>query len=66
MGEIQVGLGAAQTALGLLWLVLLVIDQGREPARRLIQPRRFRPWSLVMGLWFLITGPWWIIRGLGG
>ena len=66
MRGLELGMGAAQIALGLLWLVLLIIDLRREPARRLIQPRRFRPWSVLMGLWFLITGPWWIVRGLGG
>jgi hypothetical protein len=66
MRGLELGLGAAQIALGLAWLVLWVIDLGRDPARRRLQPRRFRQWSVALGLWFLVTGSWWIVRGLGG
>ena len=63
MRGLELGLGAAQIVLGLLWLVLLWIDQGREPAKRQI-PRARLAW-VVTGEVFLVTGPLWTVRGLG-
>jgi hypothetical protein len=66
MRGLEVGLGAVQIALGLVFLVRWVIDQRREPARRRIQPRSFRAWTVVMGLFFLVNGSFSTVRGLGG
>ena len=59
-----VGVGAAQIALGLSWLVLLWIDRGREPTKRRV-PRGRLVWA-VAGMWFVVTGWVWVVGGLGG
>jgi hypothetical protein len=64
MRGFKVATGAINIAVGLAWLVLLWIDQGRDPAKRRIP--RARPFYAPVGMWFLATGLWWIVRGLRG